>query len=141
MSYDFFILCTEDSVSFPSDSTRYWPIESNLRLYYFKIILFILFMLGHAVSSLLCNLFFLCGERGPLYGCVSGLLMAVVPLRERGLWGMWASVPAGCELNTCSVELSDTLINSPLPPFIHLMLPRHIGEGGLGGRESDLEHQ
>lgn len=85
----------------PGDSTRYWPIESNLRLYYFKIILFILFMLGHAVSSLLCNLFFLCGERGPLYGCVSGLLMAVVPLREA-----WALGHVGFR---CLLGVSSTL--------------------------------
>ena len=26
----------------------------------------------------------LCGERGPLYGCVSGLLIAVVPLGSMG---------------------------------------------------------
>ena len=41
VNYDFFILSAEDSVSFPSDSTRYWPIASNLRLYCFKIIFFI----------------------------------------------------------------------------------------------------
>ena len=41
VNYDFFILSAEDSVSFPSDSTRYRLIASNLRLYCFKIIFFI----------------------------------------------------------------------------------------------------
>ena len=44
----------------------------------------------------------LCRERGPLYGCVSGLLIAVVPLGAQGHWGTWASVAAGCGPNTLS---------------------------------------
>lgn len=39
-------------------------------------------------------------RRGPLSGCVSGLLVAVGPLGERGHWGTWASVAAGCGLST-----------------------------------------
>ena len=81
MSYDFFILSTEDSVSFPSGSTRYWPIASNLKLYCFKLVLFIYFGMCCVFIALQAVL---CGERGPLYGCVSGLLIAVVPLGSMG---------------------------------------------------------
>ena len=41
-------------------------------------------------------------RRGPLCGCVSGLLVAVVPLGERGHWGTWASAAAGCGLSARS---------------------------------------
>ena len=41
-------------------------------------------------------------RRGPPCGCVSGLLVAVVPLGERGHWGTWASVAAGCGLSARS---------------------------------------
>lgn len=41
-------------------------------------------------------------RRRPLSGCVSGLLVAVVPLGERGHWGTWASAAAGCGLGTRS---------------------------------------
>lgn len=54
------------------------------------------------VSSWPCKLFSLCGERGSLYGRVSGLLVAVVPLGGQGRRGTWASVAAGCGLNTRS---------------------------------------
>lgn len=54
------------------------------------------------VSSWPCKLFSLCGERGSLYGRVSGLLVAVVPLGGQGRQGTWASVAAGCGLNTRS---------------------------------------
>ena len=37
-----------------------------------------------------------------LCGCVSGLLVAVVPLGERGHWGTWASAAAGCGLSARS---------------------------------------
>ena len=69
-------------------------------------------MLGHAVSSLLCKLFSLCGERGLLYGCVSGFLIAVVPLGEHGHWGTWTSVVAGCGLNTCSGQDLEHRLNN-----------------------------
>ena len=81
MSYDFFILSTEDSVSFPSDSTRYWPIAFNLRLYCFKMILFIYFGVCSVFIALQA---ILCGKRGPLHDCVSGLLIAVIPLGSMG---------------------------------------------------------
>ena len=48
------------------------------------------------------KLFSLCGERGPLYGRVSGLLVAVVPLGAQGHWGTWTSEAAGFGLNTRS---------------------------------------
>lgn len=97
-------LSTEESVSFPSGSTGCWPIASNLRQYCFKIILFTYSFWGCAVSSLLCKLFSICGERGPLYSCVSGLLTVVVPLGEHAHWGMRASVVARCGLNTRSCQ-------------------------------------
>ena len=102
MSYGFLIFIYRSFRKLPSDSTRYWLITSNLRPSHFTIILCICFLLGRAASSCPCKLFSLCGERGPLYGRVSWLLVAVVPLGAQGHWGTWASVAAGCGPNTLS---------------------------------------
>ena len=62
----------------------------------------ILFIYGHARSSLTCGLFSSCGEQGLLLVAVCGLLVAVASLvAEHGLESARASVVAVCGLNSC----------------------------------------
>ena len=55
----------------------------------FKFLFILLFIFGCAGSSLLCRLFYSCGERGYPLAVVLGLLMAVASLvSELRLWGV-----------------------------------------------------